>query len=117
MGIFLGWLIFSFVVGAIGSNRKIGFISAFLLSLILSPLLGLIFTLTSKTNYEEKYESEMLETQKSQKETLNKISDLSEGNFSKKSIIDELEGLKKMREDGLVSEEEFKIIKNKIIKH
>ena len=48
MGIFFGWIIFSFVVGFIGSERKIGFWGAFFLSILLSPLIGLIIALVSK---------------------------------------------------------------------
>lgn len=43
------WLFFSFLVWLLWSNRKIGFWWAFLLSLVLSPLIGLIFTLVSKS--------------------------------------------------------------------
>lgn len=39
--------LFSVLVGIIGSNRKIGFGWSFLLSLIFTPLVGLIFTLIS----------------------------------------------------------------------
>ncbi len=44
---FFGWIIFSFVSGYIGNSRKIGFWSAFLLSIFLSPLVGLIVALAS----------------------------------------------------------------------
>ncbi|MBP8960274.1 MAG: hypothetical protein KBG40_07615 [Bacteroidales bacterium] len=43
------WLGFALLVGVIGKNRKIGFGGAFLLSVLLSPLLGLVITLLSKT--------------------------------------------------------------------
>jgi tetratricopeptide (TPR) repeat protein len=46
-GIFIMWIVLSIVLGAIGSNRKIGFAGAFFASLLLSPLIGLIITLTS----------------------------------------------------------------------
>ncbi|MFI3258889.1 MAG: hypothetical protein R3Y16_02200 [Rikenellaceae bacterium] len=39
---------FSVVVGLIGSNRRIGFGWAFILSLLLSPLIGLLITLLSE---------------------------------------------------------------------
>lgn len=64
MGIFFGWLIFSIVVGAIGSNRKIGFFMAFIASIFLSPLIGLIITLVSKDKSEEKYKQELIDTLK-----------------------------------------------------
>ncbi len=47
-GIFLFWIIFAIVVGVLGKDRKIGGGAAFFLSLILSPLIGLIITLASE---------------------------------------------------------------------
>jgi len=41
------WLVFSIVVGAIGKERKIGFAGGFFLSILLSPLIGLIIVLVS----------------------------------------------------------------------
>jgi tetratricopeptide (TPR) repeat protein len=48
MGIFFGWIIFSFLAGYLGMDRKIGFFGAFFLSLIFSPLIGFIFALSSE---------------------------------------------------------------------
>jgi hypothetical protein len=42
--------VFSALVGLIGKNRKIGFGWSFILSLTLSPIIGLIITLCSKKN-------------------------------------------------------------------
>ncbi len=42
------WVLFSIFMGVIGSNRKIGFFGAFLISLCLTPLVGFAFTMTSK---------------------------------------------------------------------
>jgi uncharacterized membrane protein YhdT len=41
-------LIFSLLVGWVGSKRKIGFWKSFILSCLATPLLGIIFTLFSK---------------------------------------------------------------------
>ena len=41
-------VVLSLLVGLIGQNRKIGFGLSFVLSLILSPIVGLIITLFSK---------------------------------------------------------------------
>jgi tetratricopeptide (TPR) repeat protein len=42
------WFIFSIIIGAIGEKRKIGFAGGFFLSLLLSPLIGLIIVLVSE---------------------------------------------------------------------
>ena len=47
MGVLVLAIIFSFIVGAIGGNRKIGFGWAFVISILLSPLIGLIVVLLS----------------------------------------------------------------------
>jgi len=113
MEIFFGWIIFSFVVGFIGSGRNIGFWGAFFLSLILSPLIGLIITLVSKNKEDEEYKKQVLKVQQNQQKTLERLS----GNKEMKpiSIADELEKLKRLRDDNIISENEFKSLKNKII--
>ena len=45
--IFLFWIALSITFGVVGKGRKIGFAGAFVLSLLLSPLIGGIVTLTS----------------------------------------------------------------------
>lgn len=44
----LAWIILSFFIAIIGSNRKIGYWGTFFLSLILSPIVGAIFALASE---------------------------------------------------------------------
>lgn len=44
----IAFLIFSLLVGLLGEKRKIGFGWSFVLSLFLSPIIGLIITLFSK---------------------------------------------------------------------
>ncbi len=41
------WVIFSVLIGFLGQNKKVGFMGAFLFSLLLSPLIGLIIILVS----------------------------------------------------------------------
>ena len=48
MGIVLMWLFFSFAFAFLGNQRKIGFSRALILCLLLSPIIGLIFILTSE---------------------------------------------------------------------
>lgn len=111
MGIVLGWIIFSIIVGAIGSSRNIGFAGAFFLSLLLSPLIGLIITLFSKDKEDEKYKQELLNTQKQQQETLTKI----QVDAKSTSISDELNKLKEMLDSGILTEDEFQKAKEKLL--
>jgi len=48
MEIFIIWIVLAVLVGLLGKSRKIGFGMAFIWSLILSPLIGLIIVLLSK---------------------------------------------------------------------
>ncbi|MUP46558.1 SHOCT domain-containing protein [Gramella sp. BOM4] len=110
MEIFIFWLIFSLVVGFIGSNRKIGFWAAFLLSLLLSPLLGLIIALVSKSNDSYDYENKVLKNQNEQNDKLSKIAQ-----NSAHSISEELKNLKLLREQNEITEEEFQKLRRKTI--
>lgn len=60
--IFIAWLILSFAVASLGSSRKIGYWGLLLLSLLLSPLIGLIIGLVSeKLKTGDDYEKELLQ--------------------------------------------------------
>ena len=48
------------VVGVIGSDRTIGFWGAFFISLIFSPVIGIIVVLLSKTKQTDELEKELL---------------------------------------------------------
>ena len=111
----VGWIIFSFVVGFVGSGRKIGFLGAFFLSLILSPVIGLIIALVSKDKEDEAYKKKILQAQKSQQETLNYLSYSKQRKSSTNSLADELKKLKKLREENMISEDEFIKLRNKVI--
>ena len=49
----VSWILLSFVVGSMGSGRSIGFIGAFLLSLIFSPIIGILIVIASDRVKEE----------------------------------------------------------------
>ena len=50
MGIFLLWLVFAIVVGAVAKNNGRSFGGYFVLSLLLSPIIGLIILLIASVN-------------------------------------------------------------------
>jgi len=91
MGIFFGWLIFSAIVGAIGSGRKIGFGLSFIASLILSPLIGLIITLFSESNSSVQHKEHTRTLMEQQNEMLRKQGEL----------------IKKMQDPNYLTEEEL----------
>jgi len=64
MGIVFFWIVFSFVAGYVGSKRTFGFWNSFLLSLFLSPLVGLICAFSSKRIEDEEFEYELLKNQR-----------------------------------------------------
>ncbi len=109
MGIFFGWILFSFIVGLIGSDRKIGFWGSFLLSLILSPLIGIIFALSSGSNSDEDYKKKLL---KIQEETLNFSKAKEPKNIT---VIEELEKLSLLKEKQMITDEEFLNLKANLL--
>ncbi len=106
----ISWIIFSIIIGIIGSNRKIGFGGAFFLSLLLSPLIGLIFTLVSKSLAAEKFEQELLKTQKMQQKTIEKIT-----NQNLNTFTEDLRKIKDLLDNGILNSEEYEKIKKHII--
>jgi hypothetical protein len=57
--IFIFWILFSALVGMWNANRGNSFAIAFILSLILSPLIGVIIVALTKENTEEKEKKEV----------------------------------------------------------
>lgn len=108
MALFFGWIIGAFIVGIIGANRKIGFGGALFISLLLSPLIGIIITATSKTDEDVKMEQEALKIQKEQLDAL-------ANQKPSTSIADELKKLADLKESGVITEEEFEAQKQKIL--
>jgi signal recognition particle receptor subunit beta len=106
--IFFTWIALSFVVGFVGSSRKIGFGGAFIAALLLSPIVGYIIAFQSKDVEDEKYKESILDTQKRQEEALSKIN---KGD----SLADQLEKLMSMKERKLLSDEEFDLAKKKLL--
>lgn len=99
MEILFVWVILSVVVGAIGSDRSIGFGGAFFLSLLLSPLVGFIITVVSKSNADVKFQKEMATNHRQQ-------------NIS---TADELAKLKKLKDDSVLTEDEYQAQKKKLL--
>jgi len=103
MEIFVLWLIFSIIVAVIGSNRKIGGFLAFLISIFLSPLIGLIVVLFSKDKQTDMLENQMLQQSASSNIETNK------------SVADELIKIVNLKESGTITEEEFNNMKRKLL--
>ncbi|MEO6759487.1 MAG: SHOCT domain-containing protein [Saprospiraceae bacterium] len=108
--IYLTWFILSIAIGFAGDHRKIGGMSAFFLSLFLSPLVGAIFTFSSKTKSAIAYEAKMLEEQQVQTRVLQER----QGKPGT-TIADELERLEDMRDAGKITGEEYLSARKKVL--
>lgn len=99
MGLIIFWVLLSLGVGWAAAERKLGFGSGFLLSLILSPLIGFVITLCYPMKEKP---SDIV---KPSATIINTTS----------SLADELEKLHKLREGNHLSEEEYLAAKSKLI--
>ena len=104
---FVGWIILAIIVGALGSSRKIGFGMAFLWSILLSPLIGVIITLSSKTLESVEYENKQLELQKEQTKELKYI--------ASKNSVQQIKEAKELLDSGAITEDEFNVLKKQIL--
>ena len=57
---FFAWVILTFVVAALGSQRKIGGLASFFISLIFSPLVGILVVLSSTKLSDVAFQKELL---------------------------------------------------------
>jgi hypothetical protein len=118
------WIVFSLVVGFVGSSRNIGFWGAFFLSILLSPLIGLIIALTSKNMADEEFKRELLDTQRRQQEALDRLTgkgrnyqsyesqSYEERSYSK---TEKLEKLERLRKTASITEDEYRQIRREIL--
>jgi type II secretory pathway predicted ATPase ExeA len=110
MGYLFIWVILAILVGAFGSDKTVGFWGAFLWSLLLSPLIGIIIVIMSKSNTQKAYEDQAYRNQFHQTQML------SEMNKAKQETpTDELAKLKKLLDDKAITPEEYQTMKDKII--
>ncbi len=107
-----GWAVVSIFVGMIGSDRKYGFWGSFALSFFLSPLIGILIILFTKTEAEVLHKTE-LETK--QLEVLDSISKNTATDV-KPTLTDELNKLAELRNTGYLTDTEFEAAKAKLLK-
>ena len=93
--IFVSWIILSFLVAMAGSGRKIGFFGALILSLIFSPVVGIIGVALSAREEEKK--STFNEAEYHRKRAMH--NDAEEQR--------QYERLKWMKDKGILTEDEF----------
>ncbi len=110
------WFLFALLVGAVGSGRMIGFGGAFLLALLLSPLLGFIIVLfyPSKESQQRSLDQQQMQTQILQSMA---ASQTASNSGSSQSIADEIQKLKVLYDAGAITEQEFVIQKQKLLGH
>ena len=103
------YLIICWFVGfGFGSNRMLGPWRAFAYCILLTPITGLIVILSYKTNTKTSIEKEQLRLQKESITFLKSQQQNKESNF-----ILHFERLSKLKEQGLITEEEFLILATK----
>ena len=92
------WIIFSVVAGFVGSGRKCGFFGAFILSLLLSPLIGFIIAFASERVSDVELKESLKEHSK-------------DDNIIDKSITEQIKEAKDLLDNGVITQEEFDKIK------
>jgi phosphate/sulfate permease len=106
MAIIVIWVLAAAFVAWIGENKSPGFWGIFFLSLILSPVIGLIIALVASPKRDDSIQKQMLHTQQQQLQQMKK---------PPQSFFDELLRLKQLKDDGAIDEAEYQTLKNKLI--
>lgn len=107
-GIVLAWFFASIAIGVWADTRKIGFVGGFFAAALLSPLIGAIIVASSKSKDEMRREFEARKAQAAQMEALKKAA-------APVDVAGQLAALQKMREDGVLTPEEFEQAKAKLL--
>lgn len=110
------WIILSFVVAKIANDRRLGFNSGLMLSLIFSPLIGILITLASPRIEDVLYRQESLKTQLyQQKAAMKSLTESNENETGNLSVADEISKLNELLEKEVITKEEYLKIKKKVI--
>ena len=123
------WLLLAIGVGALASSRGRSFLGYFLLSIVLSPLIGLIVVLVVRDLAAEAQREDLRrrdeetrerERNRDHQKQLEEIRVLSQAKppaeAPVRSIADEIEKLGTLKERGLLTEEEFQAQKTALLK-
>jgi len=111
MEVFFIYIFFAILMGVLGSDKNLGFWGAFVISLLLSPLIGLIFVLTSASKKQEETPQAVHAQQSpinqdrpapSAKENTPIVNPVNQSTY-----IDSLHKLKELYESKLISLAEF----------
>lgn len=89
------------VAARIGKERSIGFSKAFFISFFLTPIIGFIFIFNSPKLKDEEYKEKMLERAAASAPAL--------------SIAEELTKLNELRKEGVITDDEFAIQKERLL--
>jgi phosphate/sulfate permease len=108
----IAWIIGSVIIGFIGSDRSIGFWGAFFLSLLLSPLIGVLITLFSETNSSKVYKKKQM---KIQQDILKVAKGESIDDKLKKTKEERLIELVDLKSKDLITDQEYKESRKKIL--
>lgn len=109
MEIVISWIVLSIIIGFIGSDRNVGFFGALLWCLFLSPIIGLIITLLSESNQSIRMTEKSIKFQEEQKGILNRFSN------NPGDTISELLKLSELKHSGILDEDEFRLLKKRLI--
>jgi hypothetical protein len=94
-------LLLSIPIAFFGKQRRIGFVAAFFASALFSPLIGLIITMGSSKLEDEAYKEKMLAA--------------TENNTRQSTVADQILKLNELRKEGVLTDEEFAIQKEKLL--
>lgn len=108
---FLFWIVACLLIGLLGSYRSIGGIGAFLCSFFLTPVIGLIITLFSKTKSSIDKDQKLPFLQNEQQGI-----DEKQNNLVDDSNAENVKKLKDLLASNIISEDEYESMHKKIFR-
>ncbi len=110
------WILGSALVGLIGRNRVIGFLPVFTISLVVTPIIGVIVALCSKQKNSISRVVELQELQMRQANAMFHNANVTPRENRMASKADELLKIKQLLDNGVITEQEYLNEKTNILK-
>lgn len=105
------WLGLAVGVGMLSQTKTLGFAGGFLISILLSPLIGFVVYAVSMDKADKIRQIEMQQ----QQYMMQRQMQAQQQATPKVSTADELSKLAKLKEDGMITEEEYQSGKKKVL--
>ena len=116
IGLVILWIILSYLCGIFAKNKGYSFWTYFLISLIITPIVGFIGVLVSPKNEPEPKNMEDYNRLINEKNSADMQNKKENDNSAQLFVADEILKLSKLKDEGIITGDEFEVKKKQLLR-